>query len=316
MSWAVTAIAGAGVVGAYVGYEGSQQSAQAAGNAATAQQNTATANRTQILSSAQTLGQNTLNAASASPQELNVLGQSYSAALQNVGQQQKLMSSIDPALMSASKQALQILQGGQSSLNQPMLNLRNSQRSQLMNQLTAQYGPGAENSSIGQRALQQFDMQTDSMYQQNQQQTLSQLMGIAGQGGASQSNAVNQSIGTLNNVGSGYSAIQNRITNANSNVMGSTLGALSGTNQSLINTAGAQYVQSGLQGQGLASLGNSIGQTGTLAALYGTRGGGGTTNNNPSVSPMVNSFSNSPNSTLQTPTAYQPGGASPGAYQL
>jgi hypothetical protein len=186
------------------------------------------------------------------------------------------MSSIDPALMSASKQALQILQGGTSSLNAPMQALRNSQRAQLVNQLTAQYGPGGATSSIGQQALQQFDMQTTNMFQQNQQQTLSQLMGIASTGGASQSNAVNQSIGTLQNVGSGYSALQNRQLGAQTNVMNSTLGALSGTTPQMINSAGAPFVQSGLQGQGMAALGNNLSSTGmTLAAIYGKTGTGG-----------------------------------------
>ena len=241
------AIAGAIAAAGALSYEGSSQAASGAQGAAQDQLNQAQNNRGSAMSYA-----------SASPQELNLLGQQYTAANQNLQQQQQLMNSIDPALMEASKQALAIMQGGNAASTQPMFALRNQQRSQLVASLQNQYGPGAESTSIGQHALQNFDMQTQNM----QTGQLGNLMGMASSG-AQVGAGVNQAISQLGNINQQYGNIQTRQLNASL-----------GTGTQLYNSAGANNVASTLQGQGMASLGNNLmSTTGTLAgAMYGNKG--------------------------------------------
>jgi len=254
----------AAVAGGAASYFGSQNAANSAATAASDQLDQANRNRGQAL-----------GYAGATPQELNILGQQYTAANQSLQQQQQLMNSIDPALMEASKQALQIMQGGSSASTQPMFALRNSQRAQLVNSLQAQYGPGAESTSIGQRALQQFDMQTQNM----QTGQLGNLMQM-GSMGAQANQGVMQSIGALGQVSQGYGNIQTRLTNASL-----------GTGTQLYNSAGAGAVAGTLQGQGLASLGNNVmSGVGSLAGSYyggqgnkSARPGGGGGGYDPSI---------------------------------
>jgi hypothetical protein len=243
MSWVAVGIGGAAVVGGAVSYMGSQQAASGAMGAANMQANAASLARNQAM-----------GYANATPQELNILGQQYQAASTNLSQQQQLMSSIDPALMEASKQALAIMQGGSGAATQPMFALRNQQRAQLVTSLQNQYGPGAESTAIGQQALQQFDMQTQNM----QTGQLGNMMGMAESGGGP---GLNNAINSLSQVSSGYNAIQSRQVNA----------AL-GTQQNMVNTAGAPYVGQTLGGQGMASLGNNVMNTGTsLGMMYGMK---------------------------------------------
>ncbi len=293
MTWVAVAVGGAAVVGGAVSYMGAQSSANAAGNAARAQAAQAEANRAAIMGESGQLSNQVNNLANATPQELNILGQSYNAASENLSKQQQLMASIDPALMEASKQALTLLQGGHAAINDPMMQMRQQQRGQLLNQLRATYGPGAETTSAGQRALSQFDNETQMQFQQNQQNSLGQVMGIANSGGNG-SNVMN-AIGGLESVGQGYSAIQQRQINGALNVGGMTMGAISGSGQQLLQTAGAPFVAQGLQGQAMSSMGNQIANTGGMlgsAYMMGNRssagggggtGGGGTGGNNMGV---------------------------------
>lgn len=118
---------------------------------------------------------NRMNLAAQSPQQLAALERSLAAARTQVDTDLKQLAAIDPAIMEASKQVMQILQGGQSAQTAGIMSQRNQQRQELLNSLRAQYGPGAESTSIGQRALQQFDLQTNSV----QQNALGNLFGIA-----------------------------------------------------------------------------------------------------------------------------------------
>lgn len=263
------------VIGAGVGVLGSMMSSDAAGDAANAQAAMAAQTRDAILGYSKTAGNNALDLSAASPQELNALGNSYSAAYQGLQQQQKLFAAIDPALMEASKQALTILRGGQAQMNQPMMDVRNQQRSQLINSLKANYGPGAETTQAGMQALSNFDMQTQSMFQQNQQNSLGQLMGIANNPNSGA--GLDRSTSVMGNVAGQYGALQQRQANTQLNVMNSTLGALAGSSQQMINTAGSQYVGQGLMGQGLSSLGNLGMQIG--GNMMGRSAGGFTPNN-------------------------------------
>lgn len=275
MSWVAAGVTGGAVaVGGITSYLGASKAADAAQQAAQAQAEQAAANRAAIMGIAGKTADAATKLANSTPQELNILGQSYEAASTNLSQQQKLMASIDPALMEASKQALDIMRGGNAAANGPMMQMRQQQRAQLVNSLRAQFGPGAENTSIGQKQLQQFDMESQSSFQQNQQNSLGQLMGIATSGGNGAN--VNNAIGGLETVGQGYSALQNRQLSTAMNLGEMQISGIAGTNVGMLQTAGAGSVAAGLQGQGMASIGNSIANTGgMLGSAYLMRGQGG-----------------------------------------
>lgn len=261
MSMAIVA-GGAVVAGAGMQYAGSQRSATAAGRAAEAQGAAAGDHLTRLQGAANTMRDNTGALAAASPQELGILSRSYDEASASLDRENKLMSSIDPALMEASKQALSILRG-EGSGNQGMMMQRNAQRQQMVNSLRAQYGPGAEQTSIGQKMLGQFDMETQSL----QQNALGGLFSMA-TSGAARGNQQNALAGLMN-VGQGYSAIRNRQLQAETNSGNAMINALNGTGQQMINAAGAGFVQDGLMGQGMSSFGGNLANAGTnLASSY------------------------------------------------
>lgn len=251
--------------GALASVYGSMTGANAAKGAAEAQAAQAEENRRQILGYSQAWGDRARSLAEASPQELNVLGRSYQAAGKALDQQTRLMDAVDPALMEASKQALTLLRGGQAAVNGPLQQMRGAQRAQLVNSLRQQYGPGAETTSVGQRALQQFDMQSNMEFQQNQQSSLAQMMGIAND----QAPGINtqRAIAGMNEVGQGYGNLATRKLNTELNIGGQTLGAMGGVGNQMLQTAGSQYAGQALQGAGISSLGNSFMNMG--AYMYG-----------------------------------------------
>ncbi len=210
------------------------------------------------------------------PQELQAYGGSLTAASSQLAQQQRLMDSIDPAVMEASKQVLKVLQGGQTGMGDAIGQQRNSQRAALVNSLQSQYGPGAESSSIGQKALSQFDMQTNMMQQQGQGQTLGNLMGVMD----NKPNA-NGAISALNNAGQQFGNVQNR-----------QLAAAFGTNPAMLNSAGADrtgdLIKAGAQRQFFDNWSNSsmkfgemMGGSGMGQSSGGGGGGGGGGGSNP-----------------------------------
>lgn len=266
MSWVAVAVGGSIVVGGAINYMGAQKSADAAQNAANAQAGVADRTRNDILGYADQYSRDVDRLAAATPQELSSLGRAFSSASSALDREEKLLNAIDPSLMEASNQALKLLRGETADINKPMTDMRQSQRMQLVNSLRSQYGPGAESSSIGQRTLQKFDMETNALFAQNQQNSLNQVFGIASTdlGGRSQ-----RAIAGLEQVGQGYSSLQNRALTARMNTGSATLGALSGTSQQMIQAAGAPYVGAALQGEASSNFGNTIAGAGTtLGAAY------------------------------------------------
>jgi hypothetical protein len=250
-------------VGNFVGdITGSNRQAEAAEQAAGAQAAMSAETRMQVLREANQLERESMRLANATPQELAALGRSYRTAEQSLRRESRLLASLDPALLEASKQALSLLRGEEASINKPLNDMRAMQRQNLLNSLRAQYGPGAESSSIGQRALQQFDMESNSMFAQNQQSALQQAFGIASSdfGGR-----LERASAGLQQVGQGYGALRERRLNTRMNVGAQTLGALSGTSQQMIQSAGAPYVGEQLRGQAQQQF---MGQAFNLGANY------------------------------------------------
>lgn len=249
--------------GALLQNMGMNSAASAAQGAANAQAAETAKQRAAILKAADSNALAALNLAEATPQELASLERAYGSADRALSREEKLINAIDPSIMEASKQALALLQGQTADINKPMLDLRNSQRQKLVNQLREQYGPGAETSAIGQRALQSFDMETNSLFAKNQSDALNQVFGIASQdlGGR-----LSRGVSTVQQVGQGYSALQDRKLNTQLNTGAAKLNALSGTASSMIQSAGAPYVGASLQAQGLSQLGNTAMNLGGMAA--------------------------------------------------
>jgi len=254
-------------MGAYSDLSGAGAAADAAQNAANAQAAFAAQNRADQLNYITgDYGQKLTDLSKASTQELNILGQTYQAAHANLQQQQKLMSNIDPALMEASKQALSILQGGQSAMGAGIMGQRNQQRQQLVNSLRAQYGPGAETSSIGQRVLQNFDLETQSLAPQ----MLGSLMGVQQQG-QQMAHGVQSGIASLQDVGQQYGNIQQRQINAQNQIGNATLGVYGNTAGALSQAAGAPFVGQALRAQQQGAMANTALQLGgtALGAYFG-----------------------------------------------
>ena len=143
--------------------------ADAAGRAAMAQAAEARASREAILREAGALEDKTMALAKASPEELRAHEASLMAADKQLKSDEQLLASVDPALMEASSQVLKLLRGERSAALAPLDTQRAEQRKQLLDSLRQQYGPGAETSSLGLKALRDFDMETSSLTANTQQ---------------------------------------------------------------------------------------------------------------------------------------------------
>lgn len=204
-----------------------------------------------------------MNLAAQSPQQLAALERSYAAAQTQVDTDLRQLAAIDPAIMEASQQVLKLLKGDNAAVNAPIMQQRQQQRQQLIDSLKAQYGPGAESSSIGQRALRAFDMESNTAFQQNQMGTLGNLFGMA------TTRVQNQGFGQLMNTAQGFGDYQSRILGAESAGSQGILGAMGGE----VASAGAQYtgelMRAGAQRQ---LVGQAI-NTGVAAYTGGISGG-------------------------------------------
>lgn len=225
---------------------GTTDQANAAQNAALAQQRTAADQQRAATGYATQYGNDLNSLAAMTPQEMQAYNQHLRSATLQVQQQQKVIDAIDPSIMEASKQVLNVLRGGQTGMGNAMGDQRNAQRAQIVNSLRAQYGPGAESSSIGMRTLQSFDRDTASMGAQAQGNTLANLMGVV----QNRPN-LNSGLSALTQSGQNFGGVQNRMLGAREQGGNAYLGALTGTNQAVLNSAGADQtkdiIESGAQ---------------------------------------------------------------------
>jgi hypothetical protein len=221
-----------------------------------------------------------MNLAAQSPQQLAALERGLSAAQTQVDADLRQLAAIDPAIMEASKQVLTLLQGGKAAVNDPAMQQRQAQRQQLVDSLKAQYGPGAESTSVGQRALRQFDMESATMFQQNQQNTLGNLFGMATH------RVQGAGFGQLMTAAGGFGDYQNRILGAEQAGSQGILQGMTGEVQG----AGAQFTADLLKAGGrrqwfsmMEDDGRQIGRT------WATMGAGGKGGQKPTSGGGVNS---------------------------
>jgi len=230
---------------------GSKRAARAAGRAAMARETEA--RRQQDLAVA----------AAESPQELAALERSLGTQEKSLERQERLVQALDPAIIEASQQALQLLRGESAAALDPIRKQRDQDRQKLVNTLREQLGSGAETTSAGQQALQNFDFQTSQVLAGQQQQSLSQLFGFGSSGG----NQLASVAGGFRNIAGGFGNIASR-----------KVGALTGTAGGVTGASGSQFVQSQLRGQQAQQAGRGFLELGTklgAAALTGGASGAG-----------------------------------------
>ncbi len=175
-----------------------------------------------------------------------------------------LMKSIDPTLLEASTQALKLLRGESAPVLDPLKAQRNQQRQQLLNTLREQLGPGAETSSAGQKALQQFDLQSSSLFSNAQQSYLGQLGSTANQFNVVRQ-GVNNDVMNFGNLATGRF-----------NIAQGQASTLNQAANPLIQTAGAEYTGEQLRGTAQQGFMNSLigagAQIGGMYAMGGAKG--------------------------------------------
>jgi len=257
MAISTGAAIGAGVAGSLIG--GGIQ-ADAARGAARAQERSA---REQLAFAKES--QKRAIEAAESPQQLAQLEKSIAQQERGVQREEKFLSSIDPTLVEASQQALRLLRGEESQATAPARQQRQRQRQMLVDQLREQLGPGAETSSAGIQALNQFDQQTSAHLSGVQQQSLGTLLGSsqqsAGMGRSSLAQFGQQGLG----IAQGFGNIAGRQVNA---ITGSQ-NAVSQAGAGVTGAAGSGFVGQQLGGQLLSGIGGGLAQAGMQSA-FGT----------------------------------------------
>jgi hypothetical protein len=247
-----------GTGGLYGQMKGAEEGAAAQQGIADAQRQQALQDRAQALQLAAPTAQEIQGISDRLTQQ-----QRYQAVQEaGLARDQKVLGSLDPALITAGQQANSLMQGQEASILAPMKQQQQFERNQLQQQLAAQYGPGFATSSGGQQAMQMFDMNSNLQLQQAQMSAfnqVSQFLGFnLGQRTAMQSQerlgfetGSNMSAQTMGEMG---------------NIQGRQLGAFGATMPGLMNTAGNQYAGQAAQAQADAGIGKSItAMVGTVA---------------------------------------------------
>lgn len=205
-----------------------------------------------------------MGAAAPTALELGNMSAQLAQAGQALQRQQKLFDAVDPAMMEAGKQALQLMQGQNASTVAPMLAQRAQQRMQLQQQLQQQLGPGGASSSAGAQALANFDLQTSNFQAGLQQQMLGTMLGQTNDTAASGMASGNQG-----------ASIFGQVQGQAANIQGRQMNAITGTAENIITNSGAPFVG---QYQNAQNTGQLFGQLGAVAGqMAGFKGGSATT---------------------------------------
>jgi hypothetical protein len=157
------AIAGAGVYGQY---KSGKAQAAAAGSAAEAQQAEAQATRAAAV-----------KFALPSMAEIKANERAVALGEANIARTQRVLDSVDPALIEAGQQALKLMQGQDAQTLDPIRKERDRQKQELTSRLATQLGSGFAGSTAGIKAMNEFDNQTGQILAGAQDQALGRLLG-------------------------------------------------------------------------------------------------------------------------------------------
>lgn len=213
-----------------------------------------------------------MGAVAPTPASIQNMQQMTDTAQSNLQRQQAVLASADPAMISLGQQTLAMMNGQrQVGTNAVLQTNINQARNNMQRQLQQQLGPGWAQSTAGQQAMQQFELNASNSLQSNQQNTINQNMGILG--GISQQ-GLGQSYGMFQGIGQQNLAQQQQ-----------SLGAILGTQNNVVSNAGAPYIGASNAGSSLAGMapyastifnaGKSL--WGGLSGVFSGAGAGATT---------------------------------------
>jgi len=266
MSAMITA-AVVGVVAAVGEHEGQKRSAEAAGKAAQAREaelKTAVGMGKKGLEAAQDSSQAAIRAAN-SPSEIAALTKAMKVQTSALDKQSQLFDSLDPAVLEASQQALGLMRGEEAKSLGPLKNQIATQRQQLVDRLREQLGPGAETSTAGMQALNQFDQQSSMQLGQAQEQSMGNLFNMASTGARNRS-SLNQGTQALGNIGGLFGQSAGRRSGAAVSAAGverQGFADLMNAQAGLAAGAGSIHVDEQLKGQAVSQLSSNLGQVGS-----------------------------------------------------
>lgn len=115
-------------------------------------------------------------------EQMNATKRAMALQEKQIAREEELINAIDPTIMEAATQAQKLLKGEKNTGQDIVARNREQQRTQLLNRLREQLGPGAESSTAGLQALNQFDAETENLQFGTRQQELGTLLGTALQG--------------------------------------------------------------------------------------------------------------------------------------
>lgn len=167
-------IMAAGAIGQAVA---GQELASAQGAAARAQLTEQQRQQAMEIKMAQESRDLALQYAKMTPQELAEIDRNSKLISSDIARKEKILASVDPALIEAGTQALQLLRGEEAKTLAPIRDERARQRKSLEDRLRSQLGSGFESSTAGLQALNEFDRQTSQVMAGAQEQSLQTLLG-------------------------------------------------------------------------------------------------------------------------------------------
>lgn len=218
-----------------------------------------------------------------SPEEISTIsdlfktrGLALDTSLSSIQAQQQALQKIDPSVQESGKNLYNLLTGQSAAVLAPLQEKQQRQRSDLMNRLSSQLGPGFMTSSAGIQALVQFDNESSITLNQAQMQAIqtvgSQYAGLAGlqqQGqasvGSQLQNAFNAAQATNITALQAYETATGRETNALLGAMGANPiqnAMVPNAQGNVIGVAGNPFAGGGALGQGISGIGSGIGQVG------------------------------------------------------
>jgi hypothetical protein len=174
---------------------------------------------------------------------------------------EKILSTLDPALIQAGQQAHQMMKGQQAGILAPMRQQQSMDRRKLEAQLAAQFGPGYASSSAGMEALARFDQNSQMGLQQAQMQAFNQVSQFMGFGMQSRQGMIAEQrhgMESLDQMSRGTLGAMN-------NIQRRQVDAITGTSQGMVASAGAGAKAVGgmfgaMQGLGGMAMGGAFGQ--------------------------------------------------------
>ena len=243
MTWVA---AGIGTASVAASIYGSTQASSAAKGAAGAQQDAA--NNYQKYVQGQ---ENDALSLLGTPSQMAAYDQAISAQEGVVQKQEQLAQTLSPDLVNIGSQLHDVLNGKSAPALANLQNQRDRQRQQLVSSLQQQMGPGAESSTAGMQALDQFDSETANQMSNAQQDYTKTLLGASlsspevmnALGGA------NMQLGQLNMMSPDAQKAQ---------LMAQFSGQGAGAQQAQIQAAGGQYAAQAIQAQMYGNLGNTL----------------------------------------------------------